>query len=318
MSEVIEQSAPAGQPVTVEDLQRMLDEQRGRTAEVERERDTERSTRIQTEAERDAERAARLVTETERDGHAARIGTEAEQRWAAERDAAKNGIDAQKSTLTSAKQAYARHAEEGNWSAAADAQEVMVQAGARLAQLEAKAEFLDTNKERLVAPPPKTESREVRPAAPPTDRIGQLVRDVLPAERTWIEKRPKFLDDAGYRAQVFDASNFASKRFTRGTDGYFREIERVLGESETQSPRPSASANGHDRAPSADLAPQRRASPGQQPQGGGQEWRLSADEAEIADGLYGQQNQPDYIADQPTRYRHYWEMKEKLRQSGRL
>ena len=65
------------------------------------------------------------------------------------------------------------------------------------------------------------------------------------------------------------------------------------------------------------LAPQRRASPGQSPSGG-RDINLTADQAEVADGLYGQPNSADYIADQGERYRHYWENMEKRRAQGRL
>ena len=71
------------------------------------------------------------------------------------------------------------------------------------------------------------------------------------------------------------------------------------------------------RQPSADIAPQRRATPGADIQGT-REIRLTADQAEVADGLYGQPNSPDYIPDQGERYRKYHENLERRRAAGRM
>jgi len=319
MSDVQEPVQPdTTNQVTVEDLQRMLDDMKSERETLLRERDTERTARIQTQQERDAERTARLITEKERDTNADRVVSEAEQRYNAQKDAVKNGIAAQKERVAMAEDAYARHAEAGDWKAAATAQRQMAEAAAKLTNLETQHEYLETNKERLVPPAQKPEPREIRvPPQAPTDRLSELVKDAMPSERAWIEKHPKFFDDANYRDQVYAASNLASKRYVRGTDDYIREIGRIMGDTE-DAPRREAPLPRQERAPSADIAPQRRSAPGNAPQGGGQEFRLTADEAEVADGLYGNPNADGYIADPGERYRHYHTMKELQRSRGRL
>lgn len=317
MSEVLDQShEPADTQVTVDDLQRMLDDVKKEKETVERERDTERSSRFQTQQELEAERAARLVTEQERDGATARVVNEAEQRYNVQKDAVKTGIESQKERVSTAEEAYARHAEVGEWKLAAAAQRQMAEAAARLTNLEAQHDYLETNKERFVPPPaPKTETRQTPRQPAYSDRISQIVGgELVGGERAWLERRPKFIEDSSYRSQVFGASQLAAgKGYARGSEPYFKEMERILGEGEA----PQQQEQRQTRQPSADIAPQRRASPGGDVQGT-REIRLSADQAEVADGLYGQPNSLDYIPDQGERYRKYFENLERRRSSGRM
>lgn len=318
MSEALDRQnlTGGGEPVSHEDLQRMLEESRGQIANLTRERDTERSTRVLTEQERDAERANRVITEQQRDEQAGRVVTEAEARYAAQREAVKSGIAANEGVLSAAEDSYARHAESGDWKAAATAQRQIAEAAAKLTNLRGQQEYLEANKARLVpqAPAPR---REQPQQAATTDRLSQLVDGKLePGEREWLNQRPKFLDDAGYRAQVFSASGVAvAKGYARGSQPYFREIERIIGEEQPR--QETQQQQRQERGPSADLPPQRRASPGQNPTGG-REWNLTADEAEIADGIYGDPNQSNHIADKGERYKHYWDMKEYQKAKGRM
>lgn len=319
MSETIEHGA-TGEPVSEDDLRRMLAESRGQIEVLTRERDTERSTRVMTEAERDAERAARVITESERDGSVARAASESEQRYNAEKEAVKNGIAAQKAVVETAEEAYARHLESGDFKAAAAAQRQMTEAVARMDRLSEKFDYLETNKEKLLAPPPAP--RRDPPVVQPTDRLSQLINGrIEPSEREWLTRRPKFLDDPGYRNQVFGASQMATGRgYARGSEPYFREMEKILGENETrtETPAPRHEEPRHqERAPSADITPQRRASPGQDPVGSKQ-IRLTADQREVADGLYGQPNMDGYIADEVERYTHYYNNLQRRIAAGRM
>lgn len=322
MSEVLEhQESNDDKQVTVDDLQKMLDDVRKEKDDIARERDTERSNRFQTQQELEQERAARLVTEQERDGATARVVTEAEQRYNMQKESVRNGIEAQKERVATAEEAFARHSEVGEWKAAAAAQRQMAEAASKLTNLEAQHEYLETHKEQLVPPAPTREQARVQRQAP-TDRISQLVGgELVGGERAWLEKRPKFLDDPSYQRQVFGASGLAAGRgFTRGSEPYFKEMERILGEGETVTQPQQTQTEQRQapaRQPSADIAPQRRASPGGDIQGT-REIRLTADQAEVANGLYGQPNNPDYIADEGERYRKYHENLERRRAAGRM
>ena len=301
-----------GDQVSEDDLRRMLDDYKGQVEALKKERDGEANRRAMTEQERDAERAARLTTETERDGANTRVASEAMQRFETETTLVKNGIEAQKSIAESAEEEMARQAEAGDWKAHAAAQRKLSAAEARLVQLDSKREYLEVNKDKLIAPPPAPARREVS-----VDPIARLVNGQLePTEHEWLRSRPEFLNSQSYRNKVFGASQIAASEHKRGTDGYFREMERILGESSEakETPRPEA----RERAPSADIAPQRRASPGANTQGN-REVKLTAEQAEVADSLYGNpQIEGSYLPDPKDRYIRYWKNLETRRAQGRM
>ena len=312
-TQVVEQPQN-GEPVSIEDLQRMLGEATAGRDAAARERETERSARLRAEQERDTERNARLLTETERDTNAGRIVNEAEQRYNAQKDAVKSGIEAQEGIAASAEDAFARHLEIGDHKAAAATQRQLASAEAKLTQLRAQQEYLEGNKEKLVPPAVKPETRQTQPLTRPSgDALSQIVPDVMPSERTFLEGRPQFLTDPNYQQSVFDASRIAARKHPRGSEGYIQEIARVLGEESTQEPVRQPSP----RQPSADLTPQRRAAPGQQPQGARQSFELSRDEAEAANDLFGHPNQDNYIENEAARFKYYYDMKQRRIAAGR-
>lgn len=342
-----EQPAASGDPVTLEDVQRALQELRGQNETLTQQLESERALRTSTQSELGSERQARTVAEQERDGHAARAVSEAEQRWNTEKELTTQSIATQRSALAAAEESYARHAEAGEWKEAGAAQRQIAEAAAKLDRFEQRATWLETNKERLV---PKVVSREQPRPAPnqpqtapaavplPAHRYAQFIEGPLATgEQEWLDKRPQFSTDAGYRDQVFSASAIATKRgHPRGTPAHFRELERILGEGQPVAPRQQAeeildtgpgasggySGNGGGNGaarPSADLPPSRRAAPGQQPAGAQQPVRLTPDEVEIADGMYGQPTlEGSYIADPAERYRHYYNLKQLQISRGRM
>jgi hypothetical protein len=301
MSEtIIEDRQSGGEDVSTADLQRMLDEARNRETELQRERD-------------DALGRVRHV-ERERDSAAESVLGEAERRYSAETSAVTSALTAAQSDADRAEEAYVRAMESNDWAAAGKAQRAMSEAAARHTNLNSKKEFLEANKDRLIrsSEPPKATPRESSGG----DKYQQVVGDLHPAERRWLDARPNFLTDTKYRAKIIGASQIAAAEHERGTPEYFREIERVIGETgdgATEAPP----ARRADRNASADVAPQRRASPGTAPQGS-REIRLTADQAEVADSLYGNSSSPDYIADQGERYKKYAANLERMRASGRM
>ena len=244
------------------------------------------------------------------------------RRWQSEMNAAKSGIESCKQAAEAAEDAWARHQEAGDHKAAATALRQMTTAATRAAQLEIRAEYLETEKERMLAPPPRMEAPVARQTAPQTDPISQhLSGNILPQERRWLEDRiDKFGSDSAYRAEVFAASNLAVARgYSRGSQPYFREMEKIIGEGggAREEEPPQRAAPRQERAPSADLAPQRRAAPGAEVRGSRQ-FTLTADEREIADGIYGDRNRDNYIDDTAERYQHYFMNKERMKAAGRL
>lgn len=310
MSEALTVEQPGGQ-VTEADLQKMLDDMRAEKEAAIKERDTERSTRLTLEQRLEAERARAATAESERDANGQKYVTAEEQRYNAQRESVKSAITATEQTAAAAEEELARQMEAGDHRAAAAAQRKLAQAEAALTNLRAQDNYLETSKEILVpkAPPPRTETRQ-EPS--PTSRYGQYIKgQIHPSEVEWLDKHPKFTEDAGFRNKVFGASQIASAEHPRGTPGYFREMERILGEgAAVQEPTREPPAR-QERQQSADITPQRRATPGGAP-AGTVEMRLTADEAEVANGLYGNPESEDYLPNQVDRFKKYWQNKQRM------
>ena len=323
--------AQASDTPSLEDVQRTLSELQRRNTDLEREATTERTRRVALETTLDHEKSARTSAERERDTNAAKVQTEAELRWAAEKTAAAAAIEARKNALEAAEDDYARHAEMGEWKEAAKVQTKIGSLTAELHQNQQKIEWLEQNKEKLVtrapAAPARTEPARAdtphQPANPANHKYARYVTgELLGGEEAWLDARPKFATDEGYRERVFKASALASMDHPRGSEAYLQEMSRLMKEADVaerdqqrDNPPPAASSSTSSRVPSADLPASRRAGPGQSPVGSAQDIRLTADEVEVADGLYGDPNNDWYIADTAQRYRHYHTMKQ--RKSGR-
>jgi hypothetical protein len=324
----------------------MLDELQRKHDETARELNTERSRRISIETELNGERSARTVAEQERDNNAARVVTEAEQKYNAQVQAVKTQITSLDRQMGDTQAALERALESGDHKEVGRLQRSMAEIGGEIATLKQQDRFLETNKERIVPKVPAPTER--RPATPtPSGRYAGVVGGPLHGgEEAWLDKRPQFMTDEGYRQAVFNASALAARKHTRGTDDYLRELERIMGEepangngrqpprrTETQQQaedeetggaparQPAARQDGGYQsggAPSADLPASRRAGPGQNP-GGRVQFTLTPQQREIADGMWGNPNNTDpnspfaYIPDEAERYRKYWENDRKMK-----
>jgi hypothetical protein len=309
-----------GDVANEDDVRRTLQELQRKHTDVERELASERAKRLSLESNLTSEQIARTTAEADRDTHAARVTTEAEARWNAEKSQATTAITSTTQALDAAEEDYARHAELGEWKDAAKAQRAIAEHASELNALKQKQQWLDNNKEKLVPKPaqrvveqPRRQQEQVRP---PSHRYAQHISgDLVGGEEAWLDARPQFQSDQNYREDVFAASNVAARKHARGTDAYFGEIERILGEEGRQRttqddpPGQQQPRSGARQNQSADLAPSRRSGPGQQPAGSQQEWRLTPDEKEMADGMYGNPNSIAgwYEPDPAKRYKRYYD-----------
>lgn len=314
MSETIDQDANGsggGDVANEDDVRRTLQELQRKQTDTERELASERARRVTLESTLTSEQIARTTAEADRDTHAARVVNEAELRWNAEKGQATTAIASTEQAISAAEEDYARHAELGDWKEAAKAQRAMAEQASELHTLKQKQQWLDNNKEKLV---PKLAARSTEQPqrvaeAPPrsSHKYANHVGDLVGGEEAWLDARPQFQNDATYRQDVMNASGIAARKHTRGTEPYFREIERILGEEgEQPDPRQQRQAR---QGQSADLAPSRRSGPGQQPAGSQQEWHLTEDEKEMADGMYGNPNSITgwYEPSAPKRYKRYYD-----------
>jgi hypothetical protein len=277
---------PQSGDVTAEDLQKLLEDTRKQVEHITQERDSLR------------DRAQNV--ERERDEFATRHLSEKERAYRSDLQAVEGHISSAEADLARAKQLYKSAREAGSVEDEVAAQEQIADATARRREATNRQQYLKANEKAFLAP-------EVRATAS-TDPYEELgIRGLMPGERAFADARPRFRTDPAYRDRVTKAAAWAATEFARDSQGYFDRIEELLGEK--KAPETGDSTPRAQRQ-SVDVAPQRR-QPGQQ--SSQNEVRLTADEVEVADAMYGKT-----IPDQAERYRHYATQKQKLRESGRL
>ena len=277
------------QEISADDLRKMLDEARG-----------ERS-KLQEQLE--SERRQRQSVERDRDTHAARVISETEQRYNAELNAASTAFTSASSEVNATKQAIKTALSEGNHDLVADLHEQLAGAVQRRNQAESYKGQLERSKDQLLRPP-----------QPTTDRVAGI--EVMPEEKQWLSNRPRFETDAAYRNDVIRASQAATEEgYRRGSRAYFRHMEEVLGEGRRAEPEPRHDDEPEARRPSADVAPNRRSSPGAERR---VRVELTAEQRGFADGFYGDPTSPFYVADPAERYERYFKNRQKMVDEGRM
>lgn len=167
----------------------------------------------------------------------------------------------------------------GDYSAAADAQEAMADAKAKLLQLENGRSALQEQ-----AKNPRIHPQQI----PAYDPVETLASQLSPRSAAWVRAHPEYARNERLTQKMVAAHNLVTADgVLPDTDEYFETVERILG---VQAPAPSAAAA--EALMSAAAAPtQRRSSPAAAPvsrsgtgTGGGSPnvVRLSAQEREMA------------------------------------
>ena len=167
----------------------------------------------------------------------------------------------------------------GDYSAAADAQEAMADAKAKLLQLENGRAALQEQ-----ARNPRIHPQQI----PAYDPVETLASQLSPRSAAWVRAHPEFARNERLTQKMVAAHNLVTADGVQpDTDEYFETVERILGVQ-----APAASTAAAEAPMSAASAPtQRRSSPAAAPvsrsgtgTGGGSPnvVRLSADEREMA------------------------------------
>ena len=167
----------------------------------------------------------------------------------------------------------------GDYSAAADAQEAMADAKAKLLQLENGRAALQEQ-----AKNPRIHPQQI----PAYDPVETLASQLSPRSAAWVRAHPEFARNERLTQKMVAAHNLVTADGVQpDTDEYFETVERILGVQ-----APAASVAAAEAPMSAASAPtQRRSSPAAAPvsrsgtgTGGGSPnvVRLSADEREMA------------------------------------
>lgn len=167
----------------------------------------------------------------------------------------------------------------GDYSAAADAQEAMADAKAKLLQLENGRAALQEQ-----AKNPRIHPQQI----PAYDPVETLASQLSPRSAAWVRAHPEFARNERLTQKMVAAHNLVTADGVQpDTDEYFETVERILGVQ-----APAASVAAAEAPMSAAAVPaQRRSSPAAAPvsrsgtgTGGGSPnvVRLSADEREMA------------------------------------
>jgi hypothetical protein len=204
-------------------------------------------------------------------------------RSAAERgqhSAIKSALDAAQAEQESSKKDYAAFLEAGDFVNAAEAQQKMSRAAAKVLQVERDLGDFEMQQERAKE---RSERQPVerREQAQPVDVIAGIDSNPnwLPTERTFLKAHPELLTDPQKNAELGIAYNRAmGEKLSRGTPEYFEFIENFMGFKKSESRR--ANDDEDDNKPYG--APVRRENQGGRAPQRPSQMKLSPEQREIA------------------------------------
>lgn len=275
--------APANDdaPISTEDLQRMLAEERAKTSAAEK-------------------RAADVARE--RDEHRAKLSAETDSRFQAQEQAITGAIATIGAEIEKLEADAAAALEEGNSKEAI-----------RLTRLAARAEInlaaAEQAKQRLDAAKEAAKAAAQQPQPQQNDGVGERTK-------AWIAAHPRFNTDQAYHNRAIAAHYEAlSEGIAPDSDAYFAHIETRLGER-----KPPPAANDDDvieepaprRSPAVAAPPSRSGRATDTGRTADGRIRLSPDEREAADITLA------HIADPTERYKAYAAGRERMKKEGRL
>ena len=131
-----------------------------------------------------------------------------------------NAIATKKQESASLKQIYRDALMNGDYDAAADAQEKMATAAAQLLQLENGRQAMEN------APRPVEKARSSDPVA---SFASEIRSNGFPRSAEWIERNPQYVTDPRLNQKMIAAHNLArADGHQADSDGYFEAIEEVL------------------------------------------------------------------------------------------
>lgn len=258
-------------------------------------------------AERDAAKnrestANARVSQTEQQAreNATRLATEVNTRLEEQSAAIESGIVSTQGEIDALRNAAAKALEEGRWGDAAQANEDLADAKLRLREFSYQKGEIARHRE----------AEKTRPKAP----------QLHPKTQAWIDSHQRFVSDPIYRQQALlgDAKARAAG-LTPDSDKYFEMVEMETGDRkpETNNNEPPPKK---ESSPSASVAPVSRRSGGSDGGNGGgrQTIKLSSEQVDAADSMFGDPSSPMYIKDPKERYTYWFKQTERLKSEGRL
>ena len=255
-----------------------------------------------------ASEARASQTEAKARENANRLAAEVNARIADQKSAIESGLIATQGEIDSLRDVATKALEEGRWGDAAKAQEDMADAKLRL------REFAYSKGE--IARQEVAARNRPAPTAPAVSSKTQA----------WIASHPRFNTDSVYRATALLAHE---KAVTEGipidSDEYFERVEMATGDRTAAAPTKEVTGEGEgERSPTvtkqSGVAPvtRRSASSSSPSSSGRQTIKLSGDQVEAADSMFGDPSSLMYIKDPKERYTYWHTQQERLKAEGRM
>ncbi len=241
----------------------------------------------------------------------ARLANEVNARIEDQSLTVESGLVAAQGEIDALRDSLAKALEENKWADAARLQEEMGDAKLRMRELTYQKGELARAKDAAV--------KAVKTPAPQGNGVGTKTQE-------WIAQHPKFNTDPVYRAQALYAHEVAvAEGKTIESPEYFQKVEEMLGERKVANEdeggaRRQANDNDDEPPPQRGVAPvQRRQSNGSDGNSGGRRTiKLSSEQVEAADAMFGDPTNPMYIKDAKERYTYWHTQTERLKSEGRL
>ncbi len=239
-----------------------------------------------------------------------KLQTEVEKRIDEQSNTVDTALLGAQSEVDSFRALAAKAMEEGKWTEAAEANENLGDAKARLRDLTYQKQQLAVAKVEAAKAP--------KPA--PASNVGARTA-------SWIASHPRFNTDPEYNSAAMAAHYQAlHDKVAVESDEYFKRIEEATGDrakvevkaaDENTDNREGGKVQADGERPSGPAPVTRRAPAGAAP--GPKKITLSGDEVERADELFGDPtNTLMYIKDPKERYTYWNSQKERLKADGRL
>lgn len=259
-------------------------------------------------AEREAAKRGETVanarvaqTEQQARENAGRLHNEISTRLAEQAATIESGILSTQGEIDALRTSAAKALEEGRWADASQANEDLADAKLRLRELTYQkgevARYAETAKN-----PPKQPQLHAKTQA-------------------WIDSHPKFVNDPVYRQQALlgDAKARAAG-LTPDNDKYFEMVEMETGDRKPETNTSPEPATTRTPAASPAVAPvtRRASATGGNDGGGRQVIKLSAEQVEAADSMFGDPSSPMYIKDPKERYTYWHSQSVRLKAEGRI
>ncbi len=190
-------------------------------------------------AQAEARQRAQEVENARRERDAALTG-----KVTSDASAIESAITAEKQAMASAKAAKIAAYQAGDFDKAADADELMATAAARLSRFEEAHEEIKSRIEKPV-------TQERKPAQ--ADAFEQSISNVTPRAQAWLRAHPEFVTDTKLNNKAAAAHNMAkSEGHVVDSDAYYDFCERFLGLKKDESePEPKPKPTRTKPMPSA-------------------------------------------------------------------